>query len=237
MTPLIRVKDLSVRYGRSTAVSGISFDVAPGEALGLLGANGAGKSSTVKAILGMLKPSTGEVRVFDSVPGSLSVLERTGFAPEEALPPEKVTGQEYLMFLARLRIADASSRETEVRLLLEQFDLTPNKRVSAYSKGMRRRLVLAQAFIGTPELLILDEPLNGLDPLIILKLRQRLEAYRQAGGTLIYSSHILAEVEKSCSRILILKNGHIVLDSSTSEAVGKYGSVEAAFEATAGGAA
>ncbi len=232
---VFELKGLRVQYGRNLAVDSLSLTLAKGEALGLLGANGAGKTSTLRALMGMLQPSAGQVRVFGARPGSVGVLRRTGFAPEEAIPPERISGQEYLEFIGRMRQPKASLRKDECAELLESFDLVPHKRVRDYSKGMKRRLVLAQAFVAQPELLILDEPLNGLDPLIIVKLRLWLERYRRDGGTLLYSSHILAEVEKTCTRIAILRRGELVLDVPVPEAVSKYGSVEAAFEATAGG--
>jgi ABC-2 type transport system ATP-binding protein len=185
--------------------------------------------------MGMMRPSGGKVQVLGGIPGCTSVLKRIGFAPEEAIPPEQVSGQEYLEFIASLRVGERGRRRKDCLALLEEFDLVPHKRVRDYSKGMKRRLVLAQAFLGQPDLIILDEPLNGLDPLIIVKLRQRLEKFRAAGGTLLYSSHILAEVEKTCSRVVILQRGKLVLESSVSDIVQKFGSVEAAFEKTAGG--
>ncbi len=233
--PVFQIQNLVVRYGRSTAVDGFSLQLHRGEALGLLGANGAGKTSTLRSLMGMLVPHSGAVAVFGGKPGMTSGLARTGFAPEEALPPERFSGREYLTFIARLRQKDPNKREEEINTLLEELDLAPHKRISDYSKGMKRRLVLAQAFVGNPELLVLDEPLNGLDPLIIVKLRARLEKYRLAGGSLLYSSHILAEVEKTCTRIVILKRGKQVLDLATKDTIEKYGSVENAFGATAGG--
>ncbi len=232
---VFQLEGLRVQYGRHLAVDSLSLTVEKGEALGLLGANGAGKTSTLRALMGMMKPSGGRVQVFGANPGSVGVLRRTGFAPEEAIPPERISGQEYLEFIGRMRLPKTAVRKDECAELLESFDLVPHKRVREYSKGMKRRLVLAQAFVGHPELLILDEPLNGLDPLIIVKLRQWLDRYRQNGGTLLYSSHILAEVEKTCTRIAILRRGELVLNVPVPEAVAKYGSVEAAFEATAGG--
>lgn len=232
--PIFHVDSLQVRYGRTQAVDGLTLSLSKGEALGLLGANGAGKTSTLRSLMGMQRPHSGKVSVFGGKPGSTAQLRRIGFAPEEALPPERFSGQEYLAFIASLRQSDPSKRKDECATLLEEFDLVPHKRVSDYSKGMKRRLVLAQAFVGNPEFLILDEPLNGLDPLIIVKLRQRLERYRAQGGSLLYSSHILAEVEKTCTRIAVMREGQLVLESPMAEAVAKYGSVEAAFEAVAG---
>lgn len=232
--PIFEIDKLTIRYGRTEAVRELSLRLAKGEALGLLGANGAGKTSTLRALMGMMKPKAGTVRVFGARPGAQPVLQRTGFAPEEGMPPDRITGTEYLEFIASLRDIPPSRRKDDCSALLEEFDLIPHKRVKDYSKGMKRRLVLAQAFVGSPELLILDEPLNGLDPLIIVKLRNRLLKYLKDGGSLLYSSHILAEVEKTCSRIAILRKGSLVLDTAVGEAVSRHGSVEGAFEAVAG---
>lgn len=233
--PLVfQIEQLQVRYGRNIAVDSLSLQLKRGEALGLLGANGAGKTSTLRSLMGMMKPSGGSVRVLGGKPGSTAVLKRIGFAPEEAIPPERVSGQEYLEFISSVRSEKGKSLKEDCAVLLEEFDLVPHKRVRDYSKGMKRRLVLAQAFLSNPDFLILDEPLNGLDPLIIVKLRQRLEKYRAAGGSLLYSSHILAEVEKTCTQIAILREGKLVLETSVAEAASRYGSVEAAFEKVAG---
>jgi len=124
---------------------------------------------------------------------------------------------------------DRKSAVTTADKLLADFELAPEKKIRDYSKGMRRRLVLAQAFVGAPKVLILDEPLNGLDPLMILKLREYLSEYRKNGGSLLYSSHILSEVERTCTHIAILQEGELVLSDSMENIVNNYGSVEGAF--------
>ncbi len=229
-TPIVQIENLVVQYGRAKAVDNVTLRLEKGESLGLLGANGAGKTSSLKALMGMLRPKEGSIRVFGETPGTPSVLGRVGFAPEDALPPDRCTGKEYLEFVARVRRLSTGDTLKEAAALLQDFDLAPHKLVRDYSKGMKRRLVLAQAFVGRPELMVLDEPLNGLDPLIIVSLRNRLEKYRLEGGTLLYSSHILAEVEKSCTRVFVLRSGKAVLDLPTSEVLAQYGSVERAFE-------
>lgn len=230
---MVEVKDLEVSYGLRKAVQGISFSISPGEKVGLLGANGAGKSSTLRAILGMQPYARGEIRVFNSKPGCMEILSRTGFAPEEGSPPDYFSGKEYLDFVQKIKVSSPNSPQVADELL-SWFELDPNKKIREYSKGMRRRLTLAQALLGAPDLLILDEPLNGLDPLIIVKLRDWLNAQKQSKTCLIYSSHILSEVEKVCTRAIILKNGKIVLDLGLSEIISQFGSVEAAFTAKAG---
>jgi len=176
----------------------------------------------------MQKTHQGGIKVFNLKPGAVETLARTGFAPEEGTPPDFYSGKEYLSFIQKMK-SHSSSGKDEVEELLQWFELEPHKKVREYSKGMRRRLTLAQALIGKPELLILDEPLNGLDPLIIVKLRDWLNSRKSERTCLIYSSHILSEVEKVCTRAIILKEGQIVLDQSIASIVSEHGSVEAAF--------
>lgn len=233
-TTIFDIQNIKVTYGFRCAVEGLSLSLTPGRSLGLLGINGAGKTSTVRALLGMLKIREGSISIFGKAPGDPRAFKRIGFAPEEAIPPEYLSAQEYLAFVGSFRQKDRRKRKSEVAELLEWFDLVPKKKIRDYSKGMKRRLVLAQALLANPELLILDEPLNGLDPLVIIKLRERLESYRAQGGSILYSSHILAEVEKTCTDIAILSAGKLVYLAPVEELLQKYQSVEAAFSALVG---
>jgi ABC-2 type transport system ATP-binding protein len=225
---LIEVNNLEVRYGLKKAVSGVSFKIDPGEKIGLIGANGAGKSSTLKALLGVIRPSQGEIITLGKKPGSTEAFAHIGFAPEEGLPPDYLSGQEYLDFICALR-HPRKKNGNETLELLSWFELDPTKKIRDYSKGMKRRLILAQAFVGRPKLLILDEPLNGLDPLMIVKLRDRINEKSEKTSSIIYSSHILSEIEKCCTRILILNEGKLVLDSPIENVLKEFGSVEKAF--------
>jgi ABC-2 type transport system ATP-binding protein len=226
---LVEIKGLEVRYGFKKAVNGLSLSINEGEAVGLLGVNGAGKSSTLKALLGIVKPSAGEIHLFNLKPGNTKTFQNLGFAPEEGAPPDYLSGKEYLKFLASFRFPKDANILKEVDEMLAWFEIDPKKRIRDYSKGMKRRLVLAQAFIGDPALVVLDEPLNGLDPLMILKLRERINQKRDSQRALIYSSHILSEVEKCCSRVVILSEGKVVLDDSIEKVCSQFGSVEKAF--------
>jgi ABC-2 type transport system ATP-binding protein len=232
---ILKISDLEIRYGFRAAVEGVSLDLRRGECLGLLGVNGAGKTSTLAAVLGMLRPRRGEVSVFGGKPGTPAAFRRTGFAPEDGVPPEYLSAVEYLSFVAGLKIRDRQERRRVVPNLLDLFELPGSKKIREFSKGMKKRIVLAQAFLGSPDLLILDEPLNGLDPLIIIKLRELIDQHLKRGAAIVYSSHILTEVEKSCTRLSLLKQGKLIYSAPVDETVKEFGSVEGAFAAKAGG--
>lgn len=226
---IFQVENLKVTYRFRTAVEALTLSLRPGKSLALLGVNGAGKTSTIRALLGMLRPKAGKVTVFGGPAGDPKSFRDIGFAPEEAVPPEYLSAGEYLRFVGAFRQKDREKRNREADDLVGWFDLDPAKKIRDYSKGMKRRLVLAQALLGGPKLLILDEPLNGLDPIVIMKLRERLTAYREAGGSILYSSHILAEVEKTCTDVAILSAGRLMLCDPMEKILAEYGSVEKAF--------
>lgn len=228
MYSIFETCSLSVFYGSRAAVSELNLKLEKGHSLGILGLNGAGKTSTIRALLGMI-PFTGKVNILEKKPGSPSVFGKLGFAPEEGVPPEFLTGEEYLSFVASLKVAPKSERKKAVSDLLDWFELDKEKYIREYSKGMRRRIVLAQAFLGQPELLILDEPLNGLDPIMIIKLRERLQLFRKDGGSILYSSHILSEVEKTCTDIAILHEGHLKYSEKLEVLISEFSNVERAF--------
>jgi ABC-2 type transport system ATP-binding protein len=228
-SPIFEIRNLRVTYGFRRAVDDLSLSLESNQSLGILGLNGAGKSSTLRVLLGMQRARAGTVRLFGERPGSLRSLRALGYAPEDGTPPDYLTAEEYLRFVGNFRIGDRKTLKSQVGELLDWFELTGKKKIRDYSKGMRRRIVLAQAFLGNPRLLILDEPLNGLDPLMIIKLRDRLHLYMTGGGTVVFSSHILAEVEKTCSRVAILDKGQLQLSATLGEVVTEFGSVENAF--------
>ncbi len=225
---LFEIKDLIVKYRSQVAVDGVSLKLEAGSSLGLIGANGAGKTSTLKALLGLMKYQ-GNIEVFGQRPGNLKVFTRLGFAPEDADPPEYLTTQEYLRYVASLRIKDSTSRKHEVEESLKFFELDPKKAIRNCSKGQKRRVLIAQAMLGNPDLLILDEPLNGLDPMFMIKLRERLIQYREKGKSIVYSSHILSEIEKSCTDLVILHKGKLLYSETVAKAAAEFGSVENAF--------
>ncbi|MCB0418753.1 MAG: ABC transporter ATP-binding protein [Bdellovibrionaceae bacterium] len=231
VSEIFKIEHVTIAYGwrKFVAVESLNLHLEKGGSLALLGLNGAGKTSTIRLLMGMVRPQIGQVEIFGTRPGDLKALARIGFAPEEATPPEYLKGEEYLDFVASFRLKGREARKKAVSDLMQWFEMPAQRRIRDYSKGMRRKLILAQALIGDPELLILDEPLNGLDPLFIMKLRERVEGYVKNGGSLLLSSHILAEVEKVCTSVAIIREGQVAFTGSSAEAIQQYGSIEKAF--------
>ncbi|MBI1861032.1 MAG: ABC transporter ATP-binding protein [Deltaproteobacteria bacterium] len=227
-TPVCSVKNLRVKYGLRVPVEDVSFEIEPGEGLALLGMNGAGKSSIVRTLLGIMAVRTGQVSVLGAV-DVRSRLGEIGYCPEDAAPPEFLTVAEYMGFLARVRIAAPEERKSAVDDVLRVFELPGERRIIELSKGMTRRVVLAQSFLGNPRFVVLDEPLNGLDPIMIAGLRERINRFREQGGAVLYSSHLLTEAESCCSHAVILNNGRVAEAGKITGFVSKYGSLENAF--------
>jgi len=209
--PMIRLQGVGKRYGAVHAVSGVDLTVAPGRIVGLVGHNGAGKSTLLKMMLGILAPSEGRLRIAGrdvGGPGFRQLRRQIGYLPENVVLYDNLDGLETLRFFARLKSADPSQCEA----LLERVGLADAARrnVRGYSKGMRQRLGFAQALLGSPRLMFLDEPTNGLDPLAIHAFYDTLQALREAGTTVLISSHLLAEIQSRLDDLAILANGRLV---------------------------
>lgn len=228
----IDVQGLVVAYRGKRAVDGVSLGLKAGCGLGLLGPNGAGKTSTIRAILGILKPTEGDIRIFAEKP--TEAHRWVGYVPENGALPEYLTVGEYLDFTGSYRIVDCRRRREAIGDLSGWLELETKTRISRLSHGMKRRVLLAQAFLGQVRLLVMDEPLGGLDPLMIIKVREWLERFRASGGTLVYSSHILAEVEKICSDVVMISFGRLICQSPVADLLTEYGSVEKAFASKMG---
>lgn len=208
MTYVVDLQQVSKVYGQITALNGLNLQVAQGEVIGLLGHNGAGKTTTIKLILGMLAASSGQLQVLGESPRgrhAKSLRMQWGYLPESMSFYEQLTGREVLDYFGRLKRVAVAER----RALLEQVGLTEaaDRRVKTYSKGMRQRLGLAQALLGHPRLLLLDEPTVGLDPMATHDLYQTLDGLRREGTTIILSSHVLSGIEKHIDRVAILRKG------------------------------
>jgi ABC-2 type transport system ATP-binding protein len=208
-TPAIHAEGLTKRFGRVEALVDLHLDVAQGEVLGYLGPNGAGKTTTIRLLLGLVRPSAGGAQIFglDSQRDVVEAHKRLAYCPGEATLWPALTGEETLHLLGEVQGRVDPSYRAE---LIARFDLDPSKKVRAYSKGNRQKLVLIAALMGRPDLLILDEPTSGLDPLMEQAFRRSVTEAKANGQTVFLSSHILSEVEALCDRVGILRAGHLV---------------------------
>ena len=203
-------------YGQVIGLNDVSVTVGQG-ITGLLGPNGAGKSTLMKLITGQLKPSKGDVKVLgESIWGNPTLFARIGFCPEQDSFYERMTGIEWLTALVRLNGLDDKAAKTAAERALTAVDLmdAANKKIGAYSKGMRQRVKLAQAIVHDPELLILDEPLSGMDPLGRRKTIRMIREWAKQGKSVIVSSHILHEIESMTPNILLINNGRILAEGN-----------------------
>jgi len=204
---------------RVKAVDGLDLSVNKGRIMGLLGPNGSGKSTTIKMLLGLLHPTTGTVRVLNDAPGSPRTAERIGYLPEETYLHRFLSPRETLHFYGKLFAMRSSERRNRVEQLLEMLDLreAADRRVGELSKGMARRVGLAQALINDPDLLILDEPTSGLDPIGCRQVKDLILSLAQREKTILLTSHLLADVEDVCDHIAILYRGSIRTHGPTTD--------------------
>ncbi len=215
---MIEVENLTKRYGNILAVDRISFRIESGEIVGFLGPNGAGKTTTMRMLTGFIPPTSGRAIVadFDVMEKPLEVKRRIGYLPEHPPIYNDMLVSPYLEFVARLKEIDTPERSREVRRVMDLCGLTEveNRLIGNLSRGFRQRVGLAQALLGDPEILVLDEPTIGLDPRQIVEIRELIKNLR-AEHTIILSSHILPEVEMICSRVIIIHEGKIVAEDRT----------------------
>ncbi len=215
----ITATELTKRYGSKAAVAGATFGIEQGEIVGFLGPNGAGKTTTLRMLAGLVRPTSGTCRVLgDGVPGPS--LREVGTMIEEPSFYPYMTGRSNLRHAARLHGDVPDSRVAEVLEFVRLQDAA-EKRVRAYSQGMRQRLALARALLWRPKVLLLDEPTNGLDPAGIAEVRESLRRVAHDGATVLVSSHILAEIEKLVDRILAIEAGRIVFDGPLKDLVAR----------------
>ncbi len=198
------------------ALRGLTLSIPRGAAFGLIGPNGAGKTTFIKLLLGVARPTSGEVTVLGANPEDQAVRARIGYLPERLHLPAALTAKDVLRSVAVLKLTDAS--DAVLRALLERVGLKDSgQRVGTFSKGMRQRLGLATAVLGSPELLILDEPTDGIDPMGRVDVRALLIEEKNRGATILLNSHLLAETERVCDRIGILDHGALKLEGPLDE--------------------
>jgi ABC-2 type transport system ATP-binding protein len=215
-TPLVQTDAVSKWYGQVSGLNNVTVSIPPG-ITGLLGPNGAGKSTFMKLMTGQLKPSQGTIRVLgEPIWGNPEVFARIGFCPEQDAFYDRMTGLEWVTALVRLNGLNDAEADAAAKRAIDRVDLmeAANKKIGAYSKGMRQRIKLAQALVHDPELLILDEPLTGMDPIMRRKTIRLIKDWARAGKHIIVSSHILHEIESMTSNILLINNGRIVAEGN-----------------------
>ena len=214
MAPIISAEHVSKWYGQVIGLNDVSVDVPPG-ITGLLGPNGAGKSTFMKLITGQLRPSKGVVKVLgEPIWGNPRLYYEIGFCPEQDAFYERMTGLEWVTALVRLNGLDEKAADEAARRALTTVDLmdAADKKIGAYSKGMRQRVKLAQAIVHDPQVLILDEPLSGMDPLARRRTIRMIRDWARSGKSVVVSSHILHEIESMTANILLINNGRILAE-------------------------
>jgi ABC-2 type transport system ATP-binding protein len=232
MAAVVSVDGLRKRYRRRDpwAVDGVTFALEPGQAFGLLGPNGAGKSTVVKIICGLLRPDQGTVQLFGSDPGNPASRRELGFAPEEPDFPKFLRAGEVLDYFASLLGLDEAERKRRIPETLEFAGLDKERRqVRQFSKGMKQRLGIAQAILGRPKLLILDEPTADLDPLGRRDVRALIDQLKSSGVAVLLNSHLLSEVELVCDTVAILAKGRVLKEGAMAEVVPEGRNLEDVF--------
>jgi ABC-2 type transport system ATP-binding protein len=211
---MIRLTNLTKRYGSFTAVDGINLRVPAGELFGFLGPNGAGKTTTLRMIAGILKPTSGtvEIGVFDIEARPREAKMLMGYIPDRPFVYDKLTGAEFLRFVAALYGQQGPSIERRIDELLGLFDLEAwkNELTESYSHGMRQKLIISSALVHRPEVIVVDEPMVGLDPKSARLLKDLFREFVARGGTVLMSTHTLEVAESMCDRIAIIQGGRIV---------------------------
>jgi ABC-2 type transport system ATP-binding protein len=224
---VITITELSKNFGSLKAVDRLSFQVNGGEVFGLLGPNGAGKSTTVKMMVGMLSPSEGEIEINgQSVKSDINRIKADlGYVPENCALYENLTGREHLEMVCNLHHFPLEKIEPQATKLIELFELkdSADKRIAGYSKGMKQRLLLAGAIIHNPSVLILDEPLSGLDANAQSLIRELISEFARSGKTVIFCSHTLEVVERLCDRLIIIDHGKKLTEGTPAEILAQVG--------------
>lgn len=206
-------------FDAKTAVRDASFTVRAGEVVGLLGPNGSGKSTTFKCVTGLVRPTSGRIELMGLPPSRRESREGLGFLPEDASFHDFLTGEEFVDMAARLMGVPSSERAQRVDEILNRVGLFDARKrmIRTYSKGMTQRVGIAQAIVGRPQLVILDEPMTGLDPIGRREVRDLIGSLGREGAGVVFSTHVLQDVELVCDRVVIMANGHVLREGSLTE--------------------
>ncbi|HLI69444.1 MAG TPA: ABC transporter ATP-binding protein [Ktedonobacteraceae bacterium] len=216
MPAIIETNQLTKSYGRSRGIIDVTFDVEEGEVFGFLGPNGAGKTTTIRLLMGLLRPDRGTALIagLDVWQQSVEIKKLIGYLPGELVLDPGLTGGQILEYFGHLR---GGVDQTYLKQLIKRLDLDPSRKFRQYSSGNKRKIGLIQAFMHRPRLLILDEPTNGLDPLNQQEFDRMVNEVREDGRTVFLSSHVLSEVEQTCTRVGIIREGRLVRVGSVAE--------------------
>ena len=216
MSAILEVNNLTKTFGKFTALDGVNLTIQPGEIYGFIGPNGAGKTTTIRVLLGILKATQGEARMFgkDVWKDSVDIHKNIAFVPGDVNLWSNLTGGEVIDFFIRLRKNHNPSKKAE---LIKKFDLDPTKKCRTYSKGNRQKVALIAAFSSDADFYILDEPTSGLDPLMEQVFQECVEEVKNQGKSVLLSSHILQEVERLCNKVSIIRNGRIIETGTMAE--------------------
>ncbi|HEX5214855.1 MAG TPA: ABC transporter ATP-binding protein [Vicinamibacterales bacterium] len=218
---MLQARGLTKRYGGLLALDRVDFELHPGEIVGYLGPNGSGKSTTVNMVVGLLEPSAGAITLDGAAASQdpIAYKRRIGYVPEEPYLYAHLTASEYLTLVGRLREIPAKALETRITTLLQLFQLHDSryKSMTAFSKGMRQRVLVAAALLHNPDLIVLDEPFSGLDVNAGLLFRTLLRLLADEGRMIFFSTHRFDMVEKLCSRVVVLSSGRVVLQQRVAD--------------------
>lgn len=238
--PVVSIKDLRMSYGDKEVLKGINLDIYEGQIIGYIGTNGAGKSTTVKILLGMIEGFKGSVNIFgeDISKGSIEYKKKIGYIPETAEIYDSLTAHEYLTFMAEVYGMETEKADEKAKKLMSLFGIEDfyHSRISSYSKGMKQKVLIISSLLHNPDILFLDEPLSGLDANSVMIFKEILSELAAQGKTIFYSSHIMDVVEKISSRIILINGGQIVADGTFEELKNRSseGSLEEIFNQLTG---
>jgi ABC-2 type transport system ATP-binding protein len=214
----LKIDQVNQRYSNQAVLTNINLSVYQGEYVGLVGVNGAGKTTLIKAILDFVSIESGSIEIFGKTPRETASRETLSFLPEKFIPPYYLTGKDFLSYMAELN--QVKLNDLDIEKLFEVLDLDVSalkKSVRQYSKGMSQKLGLASCFLSQRPMLFFDEPMSGLDPKARAYLKRHLVSLKETGKTLFFSTHLLADVESICDRIIVLHDGKICFNGSPSQ--------------------
>ncbi len=216
MDPVIQLERATKEYGADRGVFDLSFTVDRGEVVGFLGANGAGKSVTMRMLMGFIRPKAGHVSIggLDCFSERAAIQRSVGYLPGELACPSDLTGESFLDFMAAMRGCCDRARRDE---LISFFEIDPSVRIRSLSKGNKQKLGIVAAFMGRPDVLLLDEPTSGLDLLMQRRFGELVQSERERGATVLLSSHVLGEVESTCDRAIFIRHGRLSSEARTQD--------------------